>query len=106
MLSPLTSYTDQILSIHRTRTSAGFSLDIPLIMLTASILKIFYWPGARYDLSLLIQAVVMVVVQIVLLRVALDNRPGWRGGMGTLFSRDEAGEGRPFGFWRWKSQRM
>lgn len=37
--SPLTSYADQILSIHRTRTSAGFSLDIPLIMLVASIMK-------------------------------------------------------------------
>jgi len=37
--SPLTSYLDQILSIHRNRSSAGFSLDIPLIMLVASILK-------------------------------------------------------------------
>jgi hypothetical protein len=37
--SPVTSYADQILSINRTRSSAGFSLDIPLIMLVASILK-------------------------------------------------------------------
>lgn len=37
--SPITSYADQIYSIHRTRSSAGFSLDIPLIMLVASILK-------------------------------------------------------------------
>lgn len=37
--SPLTSYADQILSIHRNRSSMGFSLDIPLIMLVASILK-------------------------------------------------------------------
>jgi len=37
--SPVTSYADQIYSIHRTRSSAGFSLDIPLIMLVASILK-------------------------------------------------------------------
>lgn len=37
--SPLTSYADQILSIHRSRSSMGFSLDIPLIMLVASILK-------------------------------------------------------------------
>jgi len=37
--SPVTSYADQIYSIHRSRTSAGFSLDIPLIMLLASILK-------------------------------------------------------------------
>jgi hypothetical protein len=31
----------QIYSIHKTRSSAGFSLDIPLIMLVASILKYF-----------------------------------------------------------------
>jgi hypothetical protein len=37
--SPVTSYADQIYSIHRERSSAGFSLDIPLIMLVASILK-------------------------------------------------------------------
>lgn len=39
MTSPVTSYADQILSIHRSRSSAGFSMDIPLIMLIASILK-------------------------------------------------------------------
>ncbi|MCJ1241726.1 hypothetical protein MMC14_009732 [Varicellaria rhodocarpa] len=106
ILSPLTSYTDQILSIHRTRTSAGFSLDIPLIMLTASILKIFYWPGARYDLSLLVQAVIMVGVQIVLLKVALDNRPGWRGDGVVPFGAEKSRGNRPWGFWRWKSQRL
>ena len=40
--SPVTSYADQILSIHRSKTSAGFSLDIPLIMLLASILKFVF----------------------------------------------------------------
>jgi hypothetical protein len=39
IVSPLTSYADQIYSIHRTRSSAGFSLDIPLIMLVASMLR-------------------------------------------------------------------
>ena len=101
VLSPIFSYTDQILSIHRTRTSAGFSLDIPLIMITASILKIFYWPGARYDLALLIQAVVMVFVQLLLLKVALDNRPAWRAQ--EPFKGLE--EWRPWGFWRWRTQR-
>ena len=74
ILSPLTSYTDQILSMHRSRSSAGFSLDIPLIMLTASILKIYYWPGARFDTALLVQAIVMLGVMGVLLKVGLDNR--------------------------------
>lgn len=38
-------------------------------MLSASILKIFYWPGARYDVVLLVQALIMVGVQVVLLKV-------------------------------------
>ena len=70
-------------------------------MLTASILKIFYWPGARYDISLLIQALIMVVVQFVLLKVALDNRPAWRD-HGPFKELDG---GRPWNFWRWKAQR-
>ena len=37
--SPITSYADQVYSIYRNRSSAGFSLDIPLIMLVSSILK-------------------------------------------------------------------
>lgn len=37
--SPVTSYADQIWSMSKKKSSAGFSLDIPLIMLVASILK-------------------------------------------------------------------
>ena len=121
--SPITSYADQIISMHRTRSSAGFSLDIPLIMLTASILKVFYWPGARFDQALLIQAVVMIAVQSVLLKVALDNRAGplrpqgiemrTMGGKGVdgtlpnggiLDSRSSDSSQRPYNFWRWPQQ--
>lgn len=70
-------------------------------MLTASILKIFYWPGARYDVSLLVQAFLMIGVQTTLLKVALDNRPAWRGERPFA----ETGEGRPLDFWRWNAQR-
>lgn len=72
-------------------------------MLTASILKIFYWPGARYDAALLVQALIMVVVQVILLKVALDHRPAWRGE--GPFKGIEGGSGRPWGFWRWRAQR-
>ncbi|KAG2415851.1 hypothetical protein HFD88_007043 [Aspergillus terreus] len=106
--SPLTSYTDQILSIHRSRSSAGFSLDIPLIMLVASILKVFYWFGDYYSLSLLTQAIIMIAVQMVLLKVALDNRPlaGAKNGVEHVpFSNvdSEKTGARPYDFWQWKS---
>lgn len=54
-------------------------------MLSASILKIFYWPGARYDVALLVQALIMVAVQVVLLKVRVAEvhctvvRSGSRG---------------------------
>ena len=37
--SPVTSYADQIWNMHKSCSAAGFSLDIPLIMLVSSILK-------------------------------------------------------------------
>lgn len=37
--SPVISYSDQAYSMQRNKTSAGFSLDIPLIMLVASLLR-------------------------------------------------------------------
>jgi solute carrier family 66, member 2 len=102
--SPLTSYTDQILSIHKSKSSQGFSLDIPLIMLTASILKVYYWFGTHFDTSLLVQAVIMIGVQGVLLKVALENRPSRTGVAGGLPFRDEKQTWkRPGSFWQWRA---
>ncbi|KAE8355787.1 hypothetical protein BDV28DRAFT_128376 [Aspergillus coremiiformis] len=106
--SPLTSYADQILSIHRNRSSAGFSLDIPLIMLVASILKVFFWFGDNYSLTLLVQAVIMIGVQMIMLKVALDNRPapGVKNSLEHVpFSSVSKSDGfsRPYDFWQWKS---
>ncbi len=72
--------------------------------------RIFYYPGARFDVALLVQALVMVVVQVVLLKVALDNRPApsSKGGDAAVpFSRVHEGglfeSARPYNFWQWKS---
>ncbi|KAM3417517.1 hypothetical protein BST61_g5756 [Cercospora zeina] len=107
--SPVTSYADQILSINRNRSSGGFSLDIPLIMLVASILKLFFWLGDRFDTALLIQAAVMVVVQMLLLHIALVNRPPF-GAQHSLHKPFAGATGdsygtRPFNFWQWRHRR-
>lgn len=39
VMSPVISYSDQAVSMQRNKTSAGFSLDIPLIMLIASFFR-------------------------------------------------------------------
>ncbi|KAI9676393.1 MAG: hypothetical protein M1817_000550 [Caeruleum heppii] len=109
IVSPLTSYSDQIWAIHKTRSSAGFSLDIPLIMLVASILRCYWWLGDHFDRSLLFQAVLMIAVQLVLLKVALDNRPspshkGGRDSLPFVGAREgEWGVERPYNFWQWRA---
>ncbi|KAF2191701.1 PQ loop repeat protein [Zopfia rhizophila CBS 207.26] len=98
--SPITSYADQIYSIHRTRSSAGFSLDIPLIMLVASILKVYYWFGAHFSTSLLLQALLMITIHLLLLHVALSNRPSTYQPFAHSMSAP-----RPYNFWQWRSPR-
>ncbi len=39
ILSPIFSYSDQAMSMQRNKSSAGFSLDIPLIMLVSSMFR-------------------------------------------------------------------
>ncbi|PHH71282.1 hypothetical protein CDD80_5391 [Ophiocordyceps camponoti-rufipedis] len=107
VMSPILSYGDQAMSMHRAKSSAGFSLDIPLIMLVASFFRIFYWHGARFDTSLLLQSLIMVGMQLVLLKIALDNRPGpsSKGGESSLPFQQEnlLSIQRPFDFWQWRS---
>ncbi|CAJ2508001.1 Uu.00g091870.m01.CDS01 [Anthostomella pinea] len=132
ILSPILSYSDQAISMHRAKSSAGFSLDIPLIMLVASIfrldmastldpraflvaatltsaIRIFYWPGAKYDSALLVQSFCNIFIQVILLKIALDHRPSpsSKGGDAALpFTGGQdglAGMRRPYNFWRWRS---
>ncbi|KAI0122888.1 hypothetical protein BJ170DRAFT_116535 [Xylariales sp. AK1849] len=107
--SPITSYIDQAFSMYRKRSSAGFSLDIPLIMLVASMFRIFYWPGAKYDITLLAQAFLHVFMQVILLKIALDHRPspsskGGDAAIPFVGAQDGLwGIQRPYSFWQWRS---
>lgn len=68
----------------------------------------FYWFGAYYSATLFVQTIVMILVQVLLLKVALDNRPS-PGGKNSVehapFSSMESGFSRPYDFWQWKSSK-
>jgi solute carrier family 66, member 2 len=74
--------------------------------------RVFYWFGAYYDKSLLIQAALMIGVQLILLKVALDNKAP-SGVEHAPFSgysmegtwQDILSGKRPFNFWRWNNAR-
>ena len=72
--------------------------------------RLYYWLGARYDTSLLIQAALMVLVQSVLLRVALQNRPlaSASANIHQPFAGSREGDThvkRPFEFWQWRQSK-
>jgi hypothetical protein len=69
---------------------------------------VFYYPGAKFDTSLLIQSFIMIAIQVVLLKVALDHRPSARGNLeaGVPFAGSREGDlgvKRPYDFWQWRS---
>lgn len=97
VLSPLTSYLDTILSIHKNKSSSGFSIDVCGIMLVASFLRINFWIGDRFDTILLVQSIVMVVTQIFLLYECLEHR--------QLNLKNHAKSGRPWALWDWHEKR-
>ena len=98
--SPLTSYLDTALSIRRRKSAAGFSVDVCGIMLVASLLRINFWIGDRYDVALLIQSCVMICVQCFLLHVCLSFRPV--PGPGYI---DVEPSKRPWQLWQWNDTR-
>lgn len=95
--SPLTSYVDTILAIRRNRSSDGFSMDVCGIMLVASLLRINFWIGDRFDVTLLIQSFVMIAVQTTLLYQCLQYRP--------INTKNRSVSVRPFKLWEWNDKR-
>ena len=73
--TPLFSYGSTVISIERCQTALGFSIDICATMLIASVLRISYYLITPYEITLLRQSVVMVLIQLVLLRTSLRYRP-------------------------------
>ncbi|KAI9030856.1 hypothetical protein CLU79DRAFT_358802 [Phycomyces nitens] len=66
VLGPVVGYVDQ------TQSSAGFNSATCAILLFANILRIFFWVGKRFDTTLLVQSVVMILAQLILLQVVVE----------------------------------
>ncbi|SCV05958.1 LANO_0H18932g1_1 [Lachancea nothofagi CBS 11611] len=73
--TPLISYGTTVLSIRKSKTALGFSIDICATMLLASIFRISYYLITPYDVVLLRQSLVMIFIQLILLRTSLHYRP-------------------------------
>ncbi|TWW76570.1 PQ-loop repeat-containing protein 1 [Takifugu flavidus] len=62
-------YIPQYQEIQRIGNSEGFSTRVCLLLLVANILRIFFWMGKQFELTLLLQSVVMIVTMFAMLHL-------------------------------------
>ena len=74
IFGPLIGYIPQYFQIKRSNSAGGFSPKISLILLSANILRIFFWFLEPFEWPLLVQAGLMIVTQTVLLHCIVTRR--------------------------------
>ncbi|XP_058501452.1 solute carrier family 66 member 2 [Solea solea] len=62
-------YVPQYQEITRSSNSEGFSTRVCLVLLIANILRIFFWIGKQFELTLLLQSVVMILTMFAMLHL-------------------------------------
>ncbi|XP_072290861.1 solute carrier family 66 member 2 [Eucyclogobius newberryi] len=62
-------YAPQYQEIQRSSNSEGFSTRVCLVLLVANILRIFFWIGKQFELTLLLQSVVLILTMFAMLHL-------------------------------------
>ena len=71
ILFPLIGYIHQYVKIKRLKNSDGFSKVVSLILISSFIIRVFYWIGERFSITILIQSLCGIFMQIILLYICL-----------------------------------
>ncbi|XP_028814504.1 PQ-loop repeat-containing protein 1 [Denticeps clupeoides] len=71
-------YVPQYQEIQRSNSSDGFSTRVCLVLLIANILRIFFWIGKQFELTLLLQSVVMILAMLAMLHLCCAVQSGNR----------------------------
>ncbi|CAB1417151.1 unnamed protein product [Pleuronectes platessa] len=62
-------YVPQYQDIQRSSNTEGFSTRVCLVLLVANILRIFFWIGKQFEMTLLLQSVVMILTMFAMLHL-------------------------------------
>ncbi|XP_034444572.1 solute carrier family 66 member 2 [Hippoglossus hippoglossus] len=62
-------YVPQYQDIQRSSNTEGFSTRVCLVLLVANILRIFFWIGKQFEMTLLLQSVVMILAMFAMLHL-------------------------------------
>ena len=71
---PSFGFIFQVNRFKRNKSSKGFAKYICLILIISNILRIYYWVGKQYSISLLYQSVVVIVCQLFLMHYYIRYR--------------------------------
>ena len=69
---PSIGYIFQAIKFKQTKSSKGFSKTLCLLLLLANILRIFFWIGKPFSITLLYQSIIVILSQIYLIHVFLQ----------------------------------
>lgn len=71
IVCPSISYAFQIIKFKKNRSSKGFSKKICLILLSANILRVFFFLGKKFKVTLLYQSFLIIISQIYLIYLSV-----------------------------------
>ncbi|KAG0246315.1 hypothetical protein BGX31_003218 [Mortierella sp. GBA43] len=75
VIGPVTGYIHQYYTIYMQKTSRGFSSATCGVLLFANITRIFFWLGDPFEVPLLYQSILMIIVQLLLLEICVRYFP-------------------------------
>ncbi|XP_072374011.1 solute carrier family 66 member 2 [Scyliorhinus torazame] len=90
-------YIPQYRHIQRSGNAEGFSTRVCLLMLLASILRLFFWFGKHFELTLLWQSIVLIFTMLALLNLCCAVQQSSRMSTSRHFFTDFD----PKYFWAW-----
>eukprot|EP00826_Nyctotherus_ovalis_P001656 TRINITY_DN10280_c0_g3_i1.p1 TRINITY_DN10280_c0_g3~~TRINITY_DN10280_c0_g3_i1.p1 ORF type:complete len:112 (+),score=3.98 TRINITY_DN10280_c0_g3_i1:92-427(+) len=71
IFGPLVGYIGQLIKMQNSQKSEGFSIRVCIILITANILRIFFWYCGiatrfekRFDNSIVLASIVMIIFQV------------------------------------------
>ena len=71
VILPSVGYIHQYYKIMTLKKTEGFSKFISFILIMSFIIRIFFWVGKRFELTILLNAIFGIFVQLLLLRICL-----------------------------------
>ena len=105
---PSIGYFFQALKFKQTKSTKGFAKFLCFLLLIANILRCIFWLGKRFNITLLFQAIVVIISQIYLIHVYFQYQDELPFKVDTkplceyLFNWKETLN--PFHIWKWSEE--